>query len=277
MSSTPASATASAAASPTGLEAVAARLVVRVDRHARAADRREVGARALAELTQAIRAAARAGRFLDPAWALDVTERALTAHLAADDAFDRHDGSCPWPWQRALQTAVSRQGTVLEDLLRALVVFAGHDLAFAATEALREAGDLTPPRGNGKRPPPTGLAPALARRRFDHDVLCDVLEAHFDALQASARLRFSRQQHLLDRAARRLDRTITLPLLRRLREQSWNWALAAAFAEGDDEPRCVRQQAASLTALEVGQVDIVRHLPLPAVRPLLWLFRPPLG
>jgi hypothetical protein len=228
---------------------------------AEAGDRRQIFLTVYRAMTQQMRAALPAGRFLDPEWTLSLTVRFAGMYFEADEAYCSDDASeCPAPWERAFAMSSSSWLLVIEHALLGINAHITYDLPRAVAATMREFGDTaTWPDGAPN-------AAVLARRRYDYEVVNEILAQTTDGVQDVLGRRFSPFMRVIDAMALRIDEAIAEALLRYTRTQGWNHAVALAFARTPQEEALIKEHLAAVAIGVVRRIDLLNHLPGPLRR-----------
>lgn len=247
--------------SPAVRAALQARLA---DFRARGDDRR-IFLSLYATMTGAIDRAVTEGRFLDPVWTAELTDRFIVLYLDAEEAWRRGGAGCPTPWCAAFHATGQARVNVVEHALLGINAHIVHDLPLAVAETLISRGDATDGRLQGE---------ALARRRYDYEVVNHVIAETIDDAQAVLAAE-SRTSAVLDRLALRFDAYVAEAMLRAARTQGWHAAVALAVARDDAERAAVRTHLERVACTYVERLDLTQLAPL-RLRTTLARWRPPL-
>lgn len=143
-------------------------------------------------------------------------------------------------WARAHALAGDEQSSVIENLMLGINAHINYDLAFGVHELLIERGDhLHPER--------------LARRRFDHDQINNVLMRCTPKLQAVLHREFGGGIRLFSDLFGKLDELFTFTGLRAYRDRVWHNVLALLSAR-DDEERAKVELRLAWESLQMAEV-----------------------
>lgn len=242
------------------------RMDLRIDELDRDGDARRVFLTVYRTMTGAMVAARADGRFLDPDFTAALTLRFADLYFEADTAWcDGAQDDCPVPWRCAFELAQARRVTPLEHALLGINAHIVYDLPQALAATLRAAGDTDP-----TAPPAT-----LSRRRFDYEVVNQVLAETVDRAQEVLADRFVSSVRWLDTVALRFDELLAELLLRTARTQGWHSAVALASARDDRETEVVRRQLEALALDYARRIDVTSHVPTALGRRLAARWRAP--
>lgn len=221
-------------------------------------DHRAAFLRVYATMTACVRDQIRAGAFfLDGAWVERVAVRFGWWYF---DALDRYEqGAGPPPaWGCAFDTAVRRQGFLLQDILLGMNAHINNDLPVVVAAILQAEGDLDR----------DGIT---HRRRFDHDQINRVLHMVIPAVEDEAARCYGRLVKPLGRLLGSLDQSLATFGLKTWRDNVWRNASfllsAATHAERERVIAFIQEDA-----LHVAR-SIVQFPVLSWCRPLAPLAR----
>jgi hypothetical protein len=238
------------------LDAVIARMEAALEEHHRQRDGREVFLFAYRFLTEEMRRNLLAGRFVDPQWMIALAGRFADLYFEANAAFERGDPACPAPWEIFFRVARTWRATSAEILLLGMNAHIVHDLPLALSEPLRLE---------------RGAHQTL--RKFDHEMVNEILEESIDPFQAIFAARFGWWWRVADELAWRLDEWLSDRMLRMTREHVWAHAIALAEARDPLERQSVYRHIVVKSMRNARNIDLINSLPGPARR-LLRRLRP---
>lgn len=245
--------------------AVRAALTQRLQDFEARRDDRRIFLSVYATMTGSIDRAIDEGRFVDPAWTAELTDRFIVLYLDAEEAWRRGGVGCPTPWCAAFHATGQRGVSAIEHALLGINAHIVHDLPLAVAGTLRSRGDATEGRLQGD---------TLARRRHDYEVVNHVIADTVDDAQRILGSE-SRTAAWLDRAALRFDSYVAEAMLRAARTQGWHAAVALAVARTDAERHAVRTHLERVACGYVERLDLTQLAP-PRLRTALARWRPPL-
>lgn len=251
------------------LDAVAERMDRRLAEFQEAGDHRSIFLTVYRAMTAQMQRFLPAGRFLDPQWTLALTTRFAGMYFEADEAFSHPDQVCPGPWQCAFAAASVRRVLTLEHALLGINAHITYDLPRAVADNLVEFSDLVP--GTHGMP----VSGVLVRRRYDYEVVNDILAHTTDMVQDALVQTFSPFLKVLDTLAMRFDEYAAEMFLRYARTQGWTHAVALGFARDDHERELIRAQLEHVSMEQVARIDLTSNLPR-RLRKVAYRMRPPL-
>lgn len=219
-------------------------------------DPRQVFIAAYHKMTLRMREALVSGRFLDKDWTGAVTIRFAELYFEAEHAWRHDPEACPTPWKRTFELITSGQVGVLRNLLMGMNAHINRDLPHALAEVIHAFGDATR-QGEG---PPSITPETLVRRRFDHDLVNEVLTESIDLVQDEVTTRFSSGLKLLDALALRSDEVLAEASLRYVRWQVWHQATALALARNPDESTVISAAIRDRTMAFHAQIEALAFL-----------------
>jgi hypothetical protein len=123
-------------------ESLLADMADRLARLRAARDRRAVFQLTYLTFSQHVLAAVRAGRFSDPAWAIDMCCRFVEVYLEQLARWDRRDPSQCGAWRRAFGEIETGRANVMQAMLLGMNAHINYDLAFVTLGSCRQFGDL---------------------------------------------------------------------------------------------------------------------------------------
>jgi hypothetical protein len=197
----------------------------------RTSDYRAVFLRAYRIITvNLLSALERHGRFDNPVfwsgeWIRRIAGRFASRYFASLDEA-RRDGRGQRAWRIAHGRAAARRTSVSQDLLLGINAHINHDLALATADNLREFGGIDQ------------LA-ALARRKFDHDQVNNVLRGSFDEIAEAIPRAYGGLIGVAHAALYRLDDRFGAAGIAHFRERAWHNALAHVAAADEAERQLV--------------------------------------
>jgi hypothetical protein len=159
--------------------------------------------------------------FLDPRWVDQVVGRFAQLY------FEGRSAPRPWAWEQADALALKRRSSVLLNLLLGINAHINHDLAVGIYELIVQAGDHKDPQ-------------QLARRKFDHDQINNVLARSLVEVQQRVFRDFGGALGLYSRVFGQLDEYLSLTGLRYYRSLVWDNVLGFLAAKDDAEREKVR-------------------------------------
>jgi hypothetical protein len=252
-------------AAPPPLPDLLSRMDARIADFEHDRDARRVFLTVYRTMTGAMVAAIDDDRFLDPAFAAALTLRFADLYFDADESWCHVPEHCPAPWRCAFEVAASPRVTALEHALLGINAHIVYDLPQALADTLRTFGDT------GREATPA----QLARRRFDYEVVNQVLVETVDHAQDVLAERFFSSARWLDTLALRFDELLAELLLRTARTQGWHSAVALAHAADDRERDVVRRQLERLTLDYARRIDVTQHVPTGVGRRMAARWRAP--
>ena len=183
------------------------------------------------------------GYFQDSEWAARYLVGFANLYSAARYRYDRGE-SVPKAWRIAFQTADSRSGLVLQDLLLGVNAHINHDLALALIEA--------------------SIDPGRESRHRDHTAVNQILENLTNESQDKIAALYAPGLAAADALAGPLDEIASAFSIEHARENAWRHAVSLASARSGFERGLVKQgldlQSAVLARLILAPVRVVPGL-----------------
>jgi hypothetical protein len=240
------------------LDRALARMASELDEYTRRRDGRQIFLFAYHFLSTEMRRNLTGGRFADPRWMTALAGRFADAYFDAAEAFEQRK-PCPEPWAVYFRVAREWRASPMEILLLGMNAHIVHDLPFTIAEALRRE-DRTAPR--------------FALRKFDHEMVNEVLEQAIDPFQDRFAARYAPWLRVVDELLWRADEWLSDRMLRATRDDVWTHATALAAAATPAEEAAVARHVVSCALANAAKIDVVNALPMPRViRRLVRRFR----
>ena len=173
------------------LDRAIARMAVGLEAYRRAGDGRQIFLFAYRYLSGEMRRNLLEGRFADPHWMVALAVRFADLYFEAEASFEA-GRPCAEPWAIYFRVARSWRASSVEILLLGMNAHIVHDLPLAISESLR--GDEA-----------AAIAGKLALRRFDHEMVNEVLEEAIDPFQDLFAARYARWFKVVDELSWRVD------------------------------------------------------------------------
>lgn len=158
--------------------------------------------------------------FFDSDWVRRLTGRFASLYFQSLTTSEREAGS-ERAWKIAHETAESRRGTIVQDLLLGLNAHINYDLAYATYLNMKEHGDERDHL-------------LLPRRKFDHDQVNNILVRSTPEVAETLTRDYGGGILLLTRVLLNLDDILSSTGLKYFRERVW-WTAIAYLAATDDE------------------------------------------
>jgi hypothetical protein len=215
-----------------------------LQRWEQASDQRAVFLRCYLMMTTNMRAALRQGEFRDPDWVSRLLVNFAGYYFVALQAYDRDPASTPRVWYQAHQAAIDARGPTLQNLLLGVNAHINYDLVFSLVDLLS--------------PDWQSLSPDQRQARYiDHCHVNEVIGCTIDAVQDQVIEPAMPVMDLLDHLLGSLDERLISALLRRWRENVWEYAVRL-LEEPDALARARLRQEVEQQALKIGDLIQIR-------------------
>lgn len=218
-------------------------------------DRRAVFQLTYLTFSREVRAGVHAGRFEDPAWAIDMCCRFVEVYLEQCARWARRDPTQCEAWRLAFAESESGRASVLQAMLLGMNAHINYDLAFVTLGACREAGDHVALGRTSVLSASQAGVPVVRYRDFLR--INQVAWESLPHIQDTVLAAFHPVFYLGNRLARRITMAMGERILLHARESSWLQTALLLHAR-DDAERLAVERLIDAHATAIGRgIDLL--------------------